>query len=98
MTLEIQYTGRNIEITPALREFADSKFQRALDSLSKITNVQVIFEVNKLRQIAEANLHYHGTEINAQAESENMYKSIDDLIDKITRQIIKHKEKHDEHR
>lgn len=96
--MQIQYTGQNMEVTPALREFTNNKFIRLERFAKHITNIHIIFIVNKLRQIVEAQLNFHGSEIHARSESENMYKAVDELIDKLKRQLIKHKEKHEEHR
>ena len=60
--------------------------------------MSVIFEVAKLRQIAEATIHIPGTELHAKAESEDMYAAVDGLVDKLDRQLIKHKEKLQERR
>lgn len=96
--MQIRYTGQNMEVTPALREFIDSKFSRLERFAKHITNVHIIFIVNKLQQIVEAQLHFYNSEIHARSESENMYKAIDEMMDKLVRQLTKHKEKQEEHR
>ena len=55
----------------------------------------MICETIREEQIAEARLHIPGSEIFAKASSDNMYKSIDLLIEKITKQIDKYREKHE---
>lgn len=99
MTLEIQYTAlNNMEITPALRDLTQTKLERILGHISKNILVQVTFNVEKLRQIVQAHVHLHGADINAIAESDDMYKSIDELIAKIDRQVTKYRDKQTEHR
>lgn len=93
--MQLQMTGHKVEITPALREFTTSKFERIKRFSDHIISIHVIFDVEKVRQIAEATVNLHGSEIHARSESENMYTAIDMLIDKLTRQLIKHKEKQD---
>ena len=56
--------------------------------------MQIILEVEKLKQKIEATLHIAGGEVVANAEHEDMYAAIDLLADKLDRQLIKHKEKH----
>ncbi|MEL7386950.1 MAG: ribosome-associated translation inhibitor RaiA, partial [Pseudomonadota bacterium] len=56
-------------------------------------NVHVILDVEKLSQKAEATLHVNGGELFASTEHQDMYAAIDSLIDKLDRQVIKHKEK-----
>lgn len=93
--MKIQFTGHNIEVTPALKEFTIAKFARLDRFAEHIVNIHVIFDVIKQLQIAEAKIKLHGSEIHAKSETENMYATVDDLIDKITRQLTKHKEKHE---
>ena len=71
----------------------NTKFQKLERHFDHISNCQVTLEVEKVRQIAEATLHVVGGEIHAKAENEDMYAAIDGLIDKLDRQILKHKEK-----
>ena len=92
--LPIQISGHGVEITPILREFIDKKFSRLKKHADNITTVHVFLEVNKLVQKAEATVHVPGSEIFAKAESEDMYKTIDLLINKIVRQLEKYKSKH----
>jgi putative sigma-54 modulation protein len=58
-----------------------------------VTNVHVILSVEKLDQKAEATVHISGAEIFADSTHENMYAAIDSLVDKLDRQVLKHKEK-----
>lgn len=76
-----------------MRDYVTEKMGRLERHFDKITNVQVILEVEKLRQKAEAILHVSGGEVVANAEHEDMYAAIDLLTDKLDRQLIKHKEK-----
>lgn len=91
--MQINLTGRHVEVTSSLKEFVDEKFAKLERHFDHINNVYVTLTVEKLRQIAEATLHINGGEIFANSESEDMYASIDLLIDKLDRQVIKHKEK-----
>ena len=61
-------------------------------------DVSVILSVEKLKQKAEANVHIRGKDIFVEADSTDMYASIDSLVDKLDRQILKHKEKNLEKR
>lgn len=91
--MQLHFTGRNLEITPALKSFATEKFQKIEKRDSSITNVNVIFQVENVTHIAEATLHLNGAEIHASAKAEDMYSAIDTLVDKLVGQITKHKEK-----
>lgn len=91
--MQIQMTGQNTEITPALRNYAEKKMKRINTMADKITHLHLTFHVEKLNQIAEANVSLPGAQIHASATSEDMYESIDKLVDKISRQLSKYKEK-----
>ena len=91
--MQINLTGRHVEITEPLRDYVNNKFGKLERHFEHINNVHVILSVEKLQQIAEATLHLNGGEIFATSEHEDMYAAIDTLIDKLDRQVIKHKEK-----
>ena len=96
--MQINFTGHRMEVTSALRVFAQEKFDKLERHFDKITAINVIFDVEKLRQIAEATILVNKGELHASSESEDMYTAIDILVDKLDRQLIKHKEKMREHR
>ena len=91
--MQINLTGHHVDITEPLREFVHEKFERLERHFDHINNVHVVLSIEKLRQIAEAKLHVNGGEIFANSEHQDMYAAIDCLIDKLDRQVIKHKEK-----
>ncbi|SHI05919.1 ribosome hibernation promoting factor [Ferrimonas marina] len=95
--MQINLTGHHIDITEALRDYVHEKFERLERHFDHINNVHVILNVQKLQQIAEAKLHLNGGEVFATHEHENMYAAIDGLVDKLDRQVIKHKEKISRH-
>jgi len=91
--MQINLTGHHIDITDSLRTYVNEKFQRLERHFDHINNVHVILSVEKFRQRAETNMHLNGGEIFADSEDTDMYASIDSMVDKLDRQIIKHKEK-----
>lgn len=92
--MQIQFTGQNVEITQALRNFTEEKFERIKRFTNMISNIHVTFNIDKFRQIAEAHIKLHGGEIHARSEADKMYDSIEDLVDKLVKQLTKYKEKH----
>ncbi|WP_028388602.1 ribosome hibernation-promoting factor, HPF/YfiA family [Legionella fairfieldensis] len=96
--MQINFTGHNVEVTPALKAYTEDKFNKLERHFDKITSIHVIFDVQKLSQMAEATIMIAKGELHAHATSEDMYASIDALIDKLDRQLIKHKEKIRDHR
>jgi putative sigma-54 modulation protein len=91
--MHINITGHHLDITPALKTFTEEKFHKLERHFDQINNINVILGVEKVRQIAEATIFVAGGELHASSESEDMYAAIDVLIDKLDRQLIKHKEK-----
>ncbi|GIU43218.1 ribosome hibernation promoting factor [Shewanella algidipiscicola] len=95
--MQINLTGHHIEITQSLRNYVEEKFTKLERHFDQINNVHVILNVEKLMQKVEAKLHLSGGEIFATSEHADMYAAIDSLIDKLDRQVIKHKEKLTKH-
>ncbi|GEK08788.1 ribosomal subunit interface protein [Pseudoalteromonas peptidolytica] len=93
MLMQLNLTGRHVEITDSLRDYVTNKFAKLERHFDHINNVHVILDVEKLVQKAEATLHVNGGELFASTEHQDMYAAIDGLIDKLDRQVIKHKEK-----
>jgi putative sigma-54 modulation protein len=95
--MQINLSGHHVDITPALRDYVSNKLARLERHFDHITNVYVTLSVEKLRQTAEATIHIPGGEVYAAAESEDMYAAIDALVDKLDRQVKRHKEKTTDH-
>lgn len=91
--MHINLTGHHVDVTDSLRSYVHEKTERLRRHFDHINQVHVVLSVEKLRQIAEAKLHVNGGELFANAESQDMYAAIDALVDKLDRQIVKHKEK-----
>jgi putative sigma-54 modulation protein len=96
--MQINLTGHHIDITESLRSYVDNKFERLARHFDHVLNVHVILSVEKLRQKAEATLHINGAKVFADSVHEDMYAAIDTLIDKLDRQVLRHKEKKIGHR
>lgn len=96
--MNITLTGHGLEVTPALREFTNNKLDKLARHAEKISRINVTFDVQKLDQIAEATILLGGNEIHASSKAEDMYHAIENLVSKLDRQIIKHKEKSTDHR
>jgi putative sigma-54 modulation protein len=97
-SMQIIVTGHHLEITDSLKVHVHSKFDKLARHFDKVTDVHVILSIEKLMQKAEATVHFNGAKLFAEDQQEDMYCAIDDLVDKLDRQITKHKEKRVNHR
>ncbi|WP_029686289.1 ribosome hibernation promoting factor [Tatumella saanichensis] len=95
--MQLNITGQHVEITAGLRQFTEEKFAKLVQFFEHINQVYIILKVEKVQQIAEATLHINGGEIHATAVTEDMYSAIDGLVDKLSRQLTRHKEKLKQH-
>lgn len=95
--MQLTITTRNLEITEALRRYAEEKIARLQKFVDQITSAHVILSVEKHRQIAEVTLHVRELTIRGEESSTNLYSAIDLVADKIERQILRYKEKIVEH-
>jgi len=96
--MNLKLTGNHVEVTPAMRDYVNSKISKITRHFDHVIDVNVILSVEKHKQKAEANLHIPGKDIFVEADGTDMYASIDSLIDKLDRQVLKHKEKNIEKR
>jgi len=95
--MQINLSGHHVDITTSLREYVDTKFSKLERHFDHINNVHVVLTVEKINQKAEANVHLDGTEIFASAANTDMYASIDTLVEKLDKQILKYKGKISQH-
>jgi putative sigma-54 modulation protein len=88
----IQVTGRHVSVTEAMKEYCRRRLASLHLDYPKIIEVQIIMDVQKYRHTAEVILHCsnHIT-LEASAESDDMYVSVDEVVDKIARQMRKYK-------
>ena len=91
--MHINVSGHHVEVTPALRDYVNTKLSKLQRHFDNITNTDVTLTVEKLIQKAEGSVHVAGADLFAACESEDMYAAIDLMTDKLDRQLIKHKEK-----
>lgn len=96
--MQTTITGHHIEVTDSLRNYVNEKFQRLERHFEQVIDTHVILSVEKLVQKAEATVHVNGANLFAEESQADLYAAIDGLIDKLDRQIIKHKEKHNGHK
>ena len=95
--MQVNLTGHHVEITPALKDYLNNKITRIERHFDSVTSIKCILTVEKLRHKAEAKVNVTGGTLYAEAVQDDMYAAIDGMIDKLDRQIVKHKEKLTDH-
>ena len=95
--MQINVTGRHLEVTDAINAYVHEKMQRLERHFDIVLDVKVILSVEKLEHKAEATVHVNGHNLHAESKQEDMYAALDGLIDKLDRQVRKHKEKMTDH-
>lgn len=98
MPMQINISGQHVDITPAIKDYVFGKFDKLNRHNDRITSTQVTLSVDKLVQKVEASVHVSGKDIFADSQSENLFNAIDQLTDKLDRQLLKHKDKQRSHR
>jgi putative sigma-54 modulation protein len=91
--MNLHLTGHHLDVTPALREYLTSKLERIKRHFDHVTDVAVVLSMEREQRKAEATVHVRGKDLFAETQDPDMYAAIDGLIDKLDRQIVKHKEK-----
>lgn len=96
--MKINITGRHVNITNAMQLHIENKFKKLESHFENIIDTHFILTVEKERMKAEALLVIKNDNLFAESEGDNMYAAIDDVIDKLDRQLKKQKEKNKDYR
>lgn len=95
--MNFKLSGHHLDITPALREYVETKLERVIRHFDQVIGVSVLLSVDNhkekdRRQYAEINLHLKGKDVFVESHHEDLYAAIDLLVDKLDRQVIKYKD------
>jgi putative sigma-54 modulation protein len=91
--MQIAITGHHMDITQPLRKYVQNKFERLERHFDHVTGIHVVLSISKLEHKAEATLNVSRAKLFADAVEQDMYAAVDCLVDKLDRQVKKHKEK-----
>lgn len=95
--MQLTISGHQIDLTDSMKNYIGEKMQRIERHFDHLNSIDVILHVEKIHHKAEATINAKGLTLHAQADSDNMYASIDELTDKLDSQVLKHKEKLTDH-
>ena len=91
--MKLNFTGRNIDVTEALKNITIKKLGRLEKFFKKELEASVNYSVEKNRKIIEVTINLPGTLLRAEESSDDMYASIDRAVDVLEGQIRKYKTK-----
>lgn len=96
--MNLTISGHHLELTPAIRAYAESKLARITKRFDQVVDIRAIFSVapsieKEKRHKAEMSLRLKGKDVHAESIASDLYAAIDAVIDKLDKQIMKYKDK-----
>ena len=100
--MNLTISGHHLEVTPALRSYVTTKLDRITRHFDQVVDVKVLLTVEKQkekerRQRAECTIHVKGNDMFAESSHEDLYAAVDELVDKLDRQVVRHKDRVQDH-
>ena len=100
--MNVTINSRDLEVTPAMRKHVEDGMQKIRKHFAHVIDATVFFMIDNttekaLRHTAELTIHLKGRELFAEAQNKDLYHAIDDVVSKLERQVVKHKEKIQNH-
>jgi putative sigma-54 modulation protein len=101
-SMNLTISGHHLEVTPALRNYVTTKLDRITRHFDQVVDIKVLLTVEKQkekerRQRAECKIHVKGNDMFAESAHEDLYAALDELVDKLDRQVGKHKTRLQDH-
>ena len=94
--MNLTISGHHLEVTPALRDYVTSKLERITRRFDQIVEARVLLSIEnqkERKQHVECTLGVKGSDLHAESSHQDMYAAIDELVDKLDRQVIRYKDK-----
>jgi putative sigma-54 modulation protein len=100
--MNLTISGHHLEVTPALRSYVTAKLDRITRHFDQVVDVKVLLSVEKQkekdrRQRAECNIHVKGSDLFVECAHQDLYAAVDELVDKLDRKVVRHKDKLKDH-
>jgi len=100
--MNLTISGHHLDVTPALRSYVTSKFDRISRHFDQVVDVKVLLTVENQtekegRRRAECNIHVKGNDMFAEASHADLYAAVDELVAKLDRQVVRHKDRLQDH-
>jgi putative sigma-54 modulation protein len=100
--MNLTISGHHLEVTPSLRNYVTTKLDRISRHFDQLVDIKVLLTVEnqkekELRQRAECSIRVKGNDLFAESANEDLYAAVDDLVDKLDRQVGRHKDRLQNH-
>lgn len=100
--MNLTISGHHLDVTPALRSYVTNKLDRITRHFDQLVDIKVLLSVEKQkekerRQRAECNIHVKGNDLFAESTHADLYAAVDELMDKLDRQVVRHKDRLQDH-
>ncbi len=101
--MNLTISGHHLELTPSLRSYVTAKMDRITRHFDQVVDMRVLLSVEKqkqkeLRQRAECSIRVKGSDLFAESANQDLYAAVDELVDKLDRQVVRHKNRLQDHR
>src|SRR6059058_6229838 len=101
-SMNLTISGHHLEVTPALRTYVTTKLDRITRHFDQVVDIKVLLTVEKQkekerRQRAECRIHVKGNDMFAESAHQDLYAALDELVDKLDRQVGRHKDRMQDH-
>ena len=100
--MNLTISGHHLDVTPALRNYLTTKLDRITRHFDQVVGVKVLLSVEnqkekEKRQHAECSVRVKGSDLFAESAHEDLYAAVDELVDKLDRQVVRHKNRLQDH-
>ncbi len=100
--MNLTISGHHLDVSPALRHYVTSKLDRITRHFDQVVDVKVLLTVENQkekegRRRAECNIHVKGNDLFAESSHADLYAAVDELVDKLDRQVVRHKDRLQDH-
>ncbi len=100
--MNLTISGHHLDVSPALRNYVTGKLERITRHFDQVVDVKVLLTLDNLkekerRQRAECNIRVKGNDMFAECSHADLYAAVDQLVDKLDRQVVRHKDRMQKH-
>ena len=96
--MQISVSFRNVDPSDHLKSYAENRMARFKKYMEEPVEIHLVLSIQKFRHTADVTISADGIKIKAQEETGDLYSAIDMVLDKIEKQMKRHRDKIKEHK